>query len=56
MRYFKQQEKSIEEYLSKRHEATIVDAEDISENVRTAIFATLVKVPYVLGFQQNSKY
>lgn len=56
MRYFKQQEKSIEEYLRKRHEVTIIDAEDISENVKTAMFAALVKVPYVLGFQQNSKY
>ncbi|TMW49731.1 hypothetical protein DOY81_005195 [Sarcophaga bullata] len=56
MRYFKQQERSIKEYLTKRHEATIIDAEDISENVKTAIFAALVKVPYVLGFQQNSKY
>lgn len=56
MRYFNQQEKLIDEYLATRHETTIIDAEHNSENVKAFIIAACVKTPYVLGFQQNSKY
>lgn len=53
MRYFKKNEKEIDEYLKTRHEVVNIDGGMCSDSVKQRMLALLQKTPYLVGARKD---
>ncbi|XP_023302930.2 adenylate kinase 8 [Lucilia cuprina] len=55
MRFFNKYEDEILNYLLKRHETIVVDAQASSEQVKMFLLSSIIQTPHLMGFKRNTR-